>query len=101
MNKREAPRIAGLGSRYGDFYYREGKPDRSARLSDLAIKVRRSPEEKAFAKREKVLNAIDNIPFLGGLLLDTMQKVLKDKRIQNGLLQFLAKGQKDDTINRR
>lgn len=54
-----------------------------SRYTKILDDVRNSQEEKAFLKREALINAIDKLPIIGGMLLDLMNtdgvKILESK----------------------
>ncbi len=61
------------------------------RYADIIKNWEASPEERSFRKREQLINSIDAIPFVGGFTLDLLQKILRNKTIENGVLKLLRK----------
>lgn len=45
-------------------------------------KIRNSPEEQGFIKRERIINLIDSIPLVGGLALDVLNKLRIGKMLE-------------------
>lgn len=50
-----------------------------------------SEEEAAFGRREKWINRIDSLPLIGGICIDFLQSVLRNKQLEINLLQWLKK----------
>ncbi|MCL5019842.1 MAG: YdcF family protein [Patescibacteria group bacterium] len=45
-------------------------------------KIRNSPEEQGFIKRERIINLIDSVPLVGGLALDILNKLRIGKMLE-------------------
>jgi len=70
--QRAVNRIFGRRSQEVSVVSQESVLSRFPRYARIIDEISNSPEEEAFAKREHLINIIDGIPMIGGMLLDLM-----------------------------
>lgn len=61
------------------------------RYRKILEKVTKSPQQETFRKRERIINAIDAIPLVGGQLLDFIERLMGNKDLLFWVTKLLAK----------
>lgn len=54
-------------------------------------RVKESPQEKGFRRRDGLINAIDAIPVVGGTLLDILDRVMRNKALEAWVMKLLSR----------
>lgn len=63
----------------------------NTRYLHIIEKVKNSPQEQGFIRREKFIDLIDGIPFVGGTILDFIDKMLKNKNWEILVAKMLSR----------